>query len=172
MVPVNSKMTQIFGLEFGNKLDAHPLVLFMRNTRRRYKSSVRHLKRRQRHIMGDKLVHAFADKRKNGFWSKVRQLNRSSLSSVSIVDGVSGSSNIANFMASKLQDLLNTHSAASRDSPYDSLKSSASFSQIKDIAVSEEDVMHVVHELKRKQLNMKLFSGNSSLPFMCTTPPV
>ena len=98
--------------------------------------------------MGDKLAHAFADKRKNGFWSKVRQLNRSSLSSVSIVDGVSGSSNIANFMASKLQDLLNTHSAASRDSLYDSLKSSASFSQIKDIAVSEEDVMHAVHELK------------------------
>ena len=64
-------------------------------------------------------------------WSKVRQLNRSSLSSVSIVDGVSGSSNIANFMASKLQDLLNTHSAASRDSLYDSLKSSASFSQMK-----------------------------------------
>ena len=98
--------------------------------------------------MGDKLAHAFADKRKNGFWSKVRQLNRSSLSSVSIVDGVSGSSNIANFMASKLQDLLNTHSAASRDSLYDLLKSSASFSQIKDIAVSEEDVMHAVHELK------------------------
>ena len=94
--------------------------------------------------MGDKLAHAFADKRKNGFWSKVRQLNRSSLSSVSIVDGVSGSSNIA----SKLQDLLNTHSAASRDSLYDSLKSLASFSQIKDIAVSEEDVMHAVHELK------------------------
>ena len=92
--------------------------------------------------MGDKLAHAFADKRKNGFWSKVRQLNSSS---VSIVDGVSGSSNIANFMASKLQDLLNTHSAASRDSLYDSLKSSASFSHI---AVSEEDVMHAVHELK------------------------
>ena len=34
---------------------------------------------------------------------------------------------LQNFMASKLQDQLNTHSAASCDSLYDSLKSSASF---------------------------------------------
>ena len=59
MVQVNSKMTHIFGLEFGNKLDAHPLVLFIETQ----KEDTNPLKRRQRHIMGDKLAHAFTDKR-------------------------------------------------------------------------------------------------------------
>ena len=65
-----------------------------------------------------------------------------------IVDGISGGNNIANMWASKLSNLLNTHSPTSRDSLYTSLKSSLSDSQLSSIYVTEDDVLEVISQIK------------------------
>ena len=120
-----------------------------KRTKRKYKTSVRRLKRKQQHLLRNKLARSFSSRRNNKFWSKVRQLNRSSTSSSSsIVDGVSGARNIANLMASKFRSLLNTHSPALRDSLYDTLQSSVSTSQLQDVVVTCEDVIKAIHRVK------------------------
>ena len=109
-------------------------VLFelKRDTKREYKNSVRCLKRRQGHLLQGKLAHLFTRKNKDSFWSKVKKLNRPSFSHPSVIDGVSGDSNIANAFASNLRTLLNTHSTSQRDSLYTSLVSSVSSLDLQD----------------------------------------
>ena len=82
----------------------HPTsgVLFQikENTKTRYKYEVRHFKSRQNVML---------QKTSSRFWSEIRRLNHSHLNLPSVVDGVSGSRNIANLFASKSEDVLNTH---------------------------------------------------------------
>ena len=55
----------------------------------KYKSSVHHLQRRkQQYLLLEKL---YASNRMDSFWLKVKQLNHSSTSHASVVDGISGS---------------------------------------------------------------------------------
>ena len=83
----------------------------MQYTKRKFKYSVRQLKRKQQRLRGMKLAQSFSGKGKTTFWSKVRQYSRSSApSSASMVDGVSDPSSIADLMASRLRNLLNIHS--------------------------------------------------------------
>ena len=61
--------------------------------------------------------------KKGSFWSVVRKLNQSSSSPcATVVDGVSGNTEIANLMASKLCALLNTHSPLLCDSLLNSIQ--------------------------------------------------
>ena len=64
------------------------------------------------------------------------------------MDGISGGNNIANMWASKLSNLLNTHSPTSRDSLYSSLKSSLSDSQLSSIYVTDDDVLDAISQIK------------------------
>ena len=91
-------------------------------------------------------MHLFTRKNKDSFWSKVRKLNRPSSSSLpSVIDGVSGNSNIANVFASNWCILLNTHSTSQCDSLYTSFVLSVSSL---DIVVTDEDVIQAIHCLK------------------------
>jgi hypothetical protein len=90
-------------------------MTFRKITKKKYKSSVRCLKRRQLHVHCEKLAHPFSEKKKGNFWAEDRQLNRSSTSSLApVVDGVSGHSDIANLFASNL--LSSFHSRTMPDS--------------------------------------------------------
>ena len=73
----------------------------IKNSKRRYKHEVRHLICKQNDLLQKKLVMSFVRKKK---------LNSSSPSLPPVIDGVSGSRNIADVFASKLEDTLNTHS--------------------------------------------------------------
>ena len=138
-----------------------------KRTKRKYKTSVRRLKRKQQHLLRNKLARSFSNRRNNKFWSKVRQLNRSSASSSSsIVDGVSGARNIANLMTSKFRSLLNTHSPALRDSLYDTLQSSVSTSQLQDVVVTCEDVIKAIHRVKSGKFDSDGLSSEH-LRFAC-----
>ena len=64
------------------------------------------------------------------------------------MDGTSGGNIIANMWASKLSNLLNTHSPTSRDSLYTSLKSSLSDSQLSSIYMTEDDVQDAINQIK------------------------
>ena len=100
----------------------------------------------------------------DSFWSKVKKLNHPSSSSrPSVIDGVSGDSNIANAFASNLRTLLNTHSTSQRDSLYTSLVSSVSSLDLKDIVVIDEDVIQAIHCLKSgKSDDANMFSEHAS----------
>ena len=79
----------------------------------------------------------------------VRRLNRSSsLPSASVVDGVSGDTEIANLMASKLSTLLNSHSPVSCDSLLDSIQMSLFASEVQQMTVTEDDVLEAILTLK------------------------
>ena len=70
---------RISGTGYGEKLVAPSLVFFIiiikKSTKRKYKSSVRRLKRKQHRLVREKLAKNYADKKKNDFWSAVRQLS-------------------------------------------------------------------------------------------------
>ena len=69
---------------------------------------VRRIKRRQNHLVRNKLAQSFSKKRKNTFWSVVKGLAEVYKPTCApIVDGISGGNNM---WASKLSNLLNTHS--------------------------------------------------------------
>ena len=100
-------------------------VLFniKRSAKSRYKYAVRRLKRRQRFLLQEKLAHSFSRKRKDRIWSDIRCLNNSSTPcSAPVLDGISGSRNIANMLASKFGGLLNKHSSSSRDTLHISIQ--------------------------------------------------
>ena len=63
--------------------------------------------------------------------------------------------------ASKLSNLLNTHSPTSRDSLYTSLKSSLSDSQLSSIYVTEDDVLDAISQIKmhKSDFTTILFHG-------------
>ena len=129
-------------------------VLFKikRCAKSRYKYAVRRLQRRQRFILQDKLAHSFAMKRKDRFWSDIRHLNRSSKPCIApVIDGVSGSGNIANMFASKYGSLLNKHSSSSRDSLYSSVQSSMTASHLCAVDFSYDDVLEALCQLKSKK---------------------
>ena len=66
------------------------------NARSRYKYAVRRNKRRQNHVVRNKLSQSFSKKRKSNFWSVVKGLAKSHKSTCAlIVDGISGGDNIA-----------------------------------------------------------------------------
>ena len=110
---------------------------------------IRRIKRRQNHLVRNKLAQSFSKKRKNNFWSVVKGLAKSHKPTCApIVDGISGGNNIANMWASKLSNLLNTHSPTSRESLYTSLKSSLSDSQLSSIYVTEDDVLDAISQIK------------------------
>ena len=79
-------------------------VLFQikKNTKTRYKYEVRRLKRRQNVMLQKKLALLCGRKNKKRFSSRIRQLNHSRLNLPPVVDGVSGSRNIANFICLKI----------------------------------------------------------------------
>ena len=126
-------------------------VLFniKKNAKSRYKYAVRRIKRRQNHLVRNKLAQSFSKKRKNNFWSVVKGLAKSHKPTCGpIVDGISGGNDIANMWASKLSNLLNTHGPTSRESLYTSLKSSLSDSQLYSIYVTEDDVLDAISQIK------------------------
>ena len=134
-----------------------------RNAKRNYKSSVRRLQRRQQYLLRNKLARSFAEKRNDNFWSKVKQLTTTH---ASVVDGISGPSNIANVFATNVRSLLNTHSPSVRDSLQHSIQSSLSTTQLQDIVVTEDDVVQAIHLLKEgKSDSQNLFSEH--LKYAC-----
>ena len=118
------------------------------NTKRKYKSSVRRLKRRQHHLLRKKLAKSFAARKKIGFWSAVRRLNRPPSSRAPVVDNVSDPFEIANLFATNISNLLNTRSPTLRDTMHASIRSSLSACQLQDIAVSDDDIIQAIHLLK------------------------
>ena len=90
----------------------------------------------------------------------VRKLSRSSSSPrATVVDGVSGDTEIANLMASKLSTILNTHSPVSRDSLLNSIQMLLSVSEVQEVTVTEDDVFEAILLLKpRKCDSVTLYS--------------
>ena len=76
----------------------HTGVLFdiKKSTKKKYKSSVRRLKRKQNQLTREKLAKSFAGRKKTGFWSAVKQLRRAPTSRAPVVDGCVCPSEIAN----------------------------------------------------------------------------
>ena len=87
-------------------------------------------------------------KKKDDFWSQIRQLNRSRPSPASSVDNVSGDVNIANLFASKF---LNSNSSSSRDSLHSSIQSSIESWHLRDVHFSDKEVLEALSLLKSKK---------------------
>ena len=108
---------------------------------------MRHLKRRQQYLLRDRLACSFAMKKKDRFWSAVKKVNKPNASLSSIVDGVSGTDNIANLFASKFGALLNKHSSSS-NSILDSIQCSLTDSHLRSILITPEQVLEALSQLK------------------------
>lgn len=116
---------------------------------KKFKYEVRRLKRRQHYRLRDQLARSFTMKRKDTFWSDIKRLNNSRASqSPPFVDGVSGSSDIANNFASKFSALLNKHSSASRSSLLSSVQSSLTVSCLSCVLILEDHVAEAISQLK------------------------
>ena len=85
-----------------------------KSTKRQYKASVCRIKRRKDYLVREKLAKSFSERRKTCFWSAVKKLRHQSIFRVSIVDGVTAPSDLANLFASNLSSLLNSNSRTSR----------------------------------------------------------
>ena len=146
----------------------HTGVLFdiKKSTKKKYKSSVRRLKRKQNQLTREKLAKSFAGRKKTGFWSAVKQLRRAPTSRAPVVDGCVCHSEIANLFASNMCDLLNTHSPTLRDSMLASAKSKLSVNELDGVFVSVDEVHEAVSSLKnRKSDSLGLFSEH--LKYAC-----
>ena len=115
-----------------------------------------------------KLASLFAKKKKSSFWSAVKSLNRRSTGQADTVDGVSGERGIANLMASKLENIFNTHPSVSRDQS-SSVNSLVSSSQLADIHVTEDEVIDAILSLKPHKSDA---SGMSTELLKCVIPIV
>ena len=94
----------------------------------------------------------FANKKKNDFWSQIRQLNHTRSSGLpSSVDGVSGDKMIANLFASKFADVLNNHSSSTRESLYSSFQASVKTCHLSDVLFSADEVLEALSMLKSKK---------------------
>ena len=114
-----------------------------------------------------KLASLFAKKKKSYFWSNVKSLNRRSTGQADTVDGISGERGIANLMASKLENILNTHPSVSRDQLSSSVNSLVSSSQLADIHVTEDEVIDAILSLKPHKSDA---SGMSTELLKCVIP--
>ena len=120
-----------------------------REAKRRFKSSVRRLKRRQQYLVRDKLAKSFGSKKKDKFWSEVKRLKSAKNSSCSpVVDGISGGMNIANLFSSKFKNLLNKHPPSSRSDLLSQINSSLCESHLCEMDFSEDEVIDAIHQLK------------------------
>ena len=108
---------------------------------------MRHLKCRQQYLLRDRLACSFAMKKKDRFWSAIKKVNKPNASLSSIVDGVSGTDNIANLFASKFGALLNKHSSSS-NSILDSIQCSLTDSHLRSILITPEQVLEALSQLK------------------------
>ena len=86
-------------------------------------------------------------KKKDRFWSAVKKVNKPNASLSSIVDGISGTDNIANLFASKFGALLNKHSSSS-NSILDSIHCSLTDSHLRSILITPEQVLEAPSQLK------------------------
>ena len=95
-----SRRQLISGIKYGKKRDvlytSGVLFQIKKNTKTRYKYEVRRLKCMQNVMLQKKLALLCGRKNKKRFWSEIHRLNHSRLNQPPIVDGVSGSRNIAN----------------------------------------------------------------------------
>ena len=147
-------------------------VLFniKRSAKSTYKYAVRRLKRRQRFLLQEKLACSFSRKRKDRFWSDIRRLNNSSTCcSAPVLDGISGSRNIANMLASKFGGFLNKHSSSSRDTLHISIQSSLTESQRNAVDISGDDVLEALCQLKKNKSDA---CGVSSEHLMFASPAI
>jgi hypothetical protein len=138
-------------------------VLFQikKNTKRRYKYEVRRLKRRQKFLLQRKLANLFAKKNKKSFWCQVKRLNCSSSTLAPVVDGLTGTKNIANLFASNLERVFNTYSPSPHSSVY---SSSMSVSDLCEVQFSEDDVLEAVSQLKPNKSDADgLFSEHKNI---------
>ena len=120
-----------------------------RHANKRYKYEIRRLKHRKHFLLRDRLAHSFALKKKASFCSDINRLNNKGATKHSpVVDGVSGTKNIANIFASKFSSLLNKHSSSLRNSLLASIKSSLSESDLSSVTISEVDVSSAISQLK------------------------
>ena len=134
-----------------------------------FKYEARRLKRGQEKFLKCKLASLFAKKKKSSFWSTVKSLNRRSTGQADTVDGVSGERGIANLMASKLENILNTHPSVSRDQLSSSVNSLVSSSKLADIHVTEDEVIDAILSLKPHKSDA---SGMSTELLKCVIPIV
>ena len=137
-----------------------------KSTKRKYKSSVRQLKRKQNQLKREKLAKSFAKNKKDGFWSAVKQLKRGSTSRVSVVDDCTDSSDIANIFASNICSLLNTHSPALRNSMLASTKSKLTANELTGMSMSEDEVYDAVSSLKNRKTD-SLGLSSEHLKYAC-----
>ena len=135
-----------------------------------YKSETRRLRRGQEKILRHKLASSFSKKKISSFWSAVKRCKTvRSRSHAQMIDGLSGERCIANYMASKLEKVLNTHSAASRENIAVCLSSSLSTDQLAGVVVTEDEVMDAISSLKPLKSDA---SGISSELLQSVTPVV
>ena len=119
-----------------------------RKTKLRFKYAVRRIIRQQHYIKRTQLANSFNRKQTKDFWASVkRQTRRNVLSSTNVIDGVSGNNYIAEFWASKLSYLLNTHSY-SCDELGNLINASVSPSTLFDLCVTAGDVGRALVKLK------------------------
>ena len=113
--------------------------------------------------MQDKFTSLFASKKKDDFWSQIRQLNRSRPSPASSVDNVSGDVNIANLFASKFANVLNSNSSFSRDSLHSSIQSSIQSWHLRDVHFSDKEVLEALSLLKSKKTDSDGVSSDPTI---------
>ena len=115
-----------------------------KSTKKKYKSSVRSLKCKQNQLIREKLAKFFAERKRAGFWSSVKQIIQTQNPQVPVVDGCTDPSGIAKLFDSNMSSLLNTHSFRLRDSMLASVKSTLSPNHLIGLVVSEDEVEEAI----------------------------
>ena len=138
-----SRRQLISGIKYGKKRDVLHLEFFFRSRKiQKPDTNMRNVGKIL--CYRKKLALLCGRKNKKRLWSEIRRLNHSRLNLPPIVDGVSGSRNIANLFASKSEDVLNTHPT----STHSLLQTSVTDFCINEVCFSEDDVLQALSQLK------------------------
>ncbi len=116
---------------------------------RRYKYAVRRVRRREEHIKRSRLADALLSDPNHSFWSEVHRSNGSRNStSAPVVDGVSGSENIAKLWCSSFKQLYNSSDGSASTNLLNTLDSDISAEDINEIFINSQTVKEAIGKLK------------------------
>ena len=118
------------------------------NAKSRFKYAIRRLKHRKEFLIREKLARPFVARRKDQFWSEIRQLNRVKNSNAPSVDGITGDQHIANLFSSRFKNLLNNNPSPSHNALFSHIQSLLSSSMLNDLLFTENEVVDAIGRLK------------------------
>ena len=123
-----------------------------KQTKKAYKYAVRNVKRRQKHIVSEKLSNALLSANNSLFWKEVMKMkSRSKQCNSPVVDGFSNDKEISECFRSKLSGILNYSDTTHRNVLLDKVASQITVSDIEEVDISVELVEHCLKDLGRNK---------------------